>query len=102
MSQYKKPATWGMPKELEERMSEVMNQHKPKTTPLGDLMDILGRAAIEIANVEPEPAAWAGWITYLLAILQAEAEKDSQNESYDSMLLTLRDSLDQRIEQKKW
>ena len=101
MSEYKKPPTWGMPDDLANRMGEVMNQ-KPQSSPLVDLMEALSQTASEIADLEPDPNDWAGWITYLLESLQVEAEKDSKPAAFEAMLPTLRDALIARIETHKW
>ena len=101
MSKYKTPPTWGMPDDLANRMGEVMNQ-KPQSSPLVDLMEALTQTASEIADLEPEPNDWAGWITYLLEALQVEAEKDSKPAAFETMLPTLRDALKTRIEGGRW
>ena len=101
MSEYKKPDTWGMPNDLAESLGKAMEQ-KPQANPLVDLMDALTQTASEIADLEPEPNDWAGWITYLLEALQVEAEKDSKPAAFETMLPTLRDALITRIEGGKW
>ncbi len=90
-----------MPDDMAERINEVLSQ-RPRPTPLDELMDVLGQTANEIAQVEPEPGDWAGWITYLLEVLQTEAEKDRKDAAYESMLHDLREALETRIEGGKW
>ena len=101
MSKYKTPPTWGIPDDLAKRMGEVMDQ-KPQSSPLVDLMESITQTASEIADLEPEPNDWAGWITYLLEALQVEAEKDSKPAAFENMLPILRDSLDTRIDGGRW
>ena len=101
MNDYKKPETWGITDDLANRLGEIMEQKK-QDSPLVDLMESLGQAASEIADLEPEPESWAGWIAYFLEALQVEAEKDSKPAGFESMLPTLRDALIARIESGKW
>jgi hypothetical protein len=101
MNDYKKPETWGVPAGLANRLGEIMEQ-KPQDNPLVDLMEALGQAAGEIADLEPDPESWAGWITYLLDALQVQAEKDSKPAAFEAMLQILKSDLETRIEGGKW
>ncbi len=90
-----------MPDDMAESLNEFMNQ-KANTTPLNDLMELLSDTANEIADVEPEPGDWSGWIAYLLESLQEQADKDFKRGEYETMLETLRDDLITRIDRGKW
>ena len=90
------PEGWAMPDDLSKKISEVLSQ-RPRPTPLDDLIDAIKQMGSEIAQVEPEPTDWAGWITYLLEVLQAEAQKDRKDAAYETMLLDLRDTLETGI-----
>jgi hypothetical protein len=95
------PDGWAMPDDMAESLRKVINQ-KSSTTPLDDLIDAIKQMGSEIADIEPEPGDWAGWITYLLEVLQAEAQNDRKGAAYESMLLDLRESLNTRIDGGKW
>ena len=101
MNEYKKPPTWGITDDLANKIGARMDQ-KPQANPLVDLMESLGQAASEIADLELDPNDWTGWITYLLEALQVEAEKDSKPAAFETMLPDLRDALITRIESGKW
>ena len=101
MSKYKKPSTWGMPDSMAESLGKAMEQ-KPKSNPLVDLMTSLSQAAEEIADLEPDPNDWAGWISYVLDELQLQAAHDFKPAAFESMLLSLKTSLESRIENGKW
>ena len=95
------PPGWSLSDDMAKKVNEALSR-KPRTTPLDELMDILGQTANEIAQVEPEPGDVAGWITHLLEVLQAEAQKDRKDVAYENMLLTLRESLETRVKGGKW
>ena len=101
MSKYKTPPTWGITDDLANKIGARMDQ-KPQANPLVDLMDALTQTASEIADLEPDPNDWAGWITYLLESLQVQSEKDNKPAAFETMLPALRDALITRIESGKW
>ena len=101
MSEYKKPSTWGITDDLANKIGARMEQ-KPQDNPLVDLMESLTQAASEIADLEPDPNDWAGWITYILEALQVEAEKDRRPAAFETMLPSLRDAIIYRIDGGKW
>jgi hypothetical protein len=95
------PNTWGIPKDQAKKVQEALNK-KHRLSPMIALMNTLQQAASEIADREPEPNDWADWIAYLLQQLQAEAEKDFKARHFETMLVTLRESLNARIDKGKW
>ena len=101
MSAYKKPSTWGLPDGMAESLGKAMEQ-KPKHNPLVDLMRSISRTAEEIADLEPDPNDWDGWVMYLLEELQLQASKDIKPAAFESMLETLKTSLAARIDGGKW
>jgi len=101
MSEYKKPSTWGLPDGMAESLGKAMEQ-KPKNNPLVDLMRSISRTAKEIADLEPDPNDWDGWVSYLLEELQLQASRDFKPAAFESMLETLKTSLAARIESGKW
>lgn len=94
------PPGWSMPPEMEDRVIKSLN--KRSSSPLDDLIEVLGDTAHQIGQVEPEPADWPGWVTYLLESLQVEAQEAGKRAEYDSMLEALRDSLLIRINGGGW
>lgn len=101
MSEYKKPSTWGLPDGMAESLGKAMEQ-KPKNNPLVDLMRSISRTAKEIADLEPDPKDWEGWVSYLLEELQLQASRDFRPAAFENMLETLKTSLAARIERGKW
>ena len=95
------PDGWAMPDDMAKRINDVLSQ-RPRPTPLDELIDAIKQMGSEIADVEPEPGDWAGWITYLLEVLQVEAQKDRKDAAYESMLLELRETLETQIKGGKW
>ena len=95
------PEGWSMPDDMAESLNKFMNQ-KARSTPLNDLMEAVNDMANEIADVEPEPGDWAGWIAYLLEALQEQVEKDRKGGNFETMLQALRDDLEIRITGGKW
>jgi hypothetical protein len=85
---------------MEDSVQKTLDE-KPYS-PLEDLMEALRDMSNAIADVEPEPSDWAGWITYLLEVLQAEAQRDRKDAAYESVLQELRESLENRSQGGKW
>ena len=67
------PDTWGITDDLAKKINTRM-ERKPQDNPLVDLMTSLTQAASEIADLEPDPNDWAGWITYILEALQVDSK----------------------------
>lgn len=101
MSEYKKPATWGLPDGMAKSLGKAMEQ-KPKNNPLVDLMKSVSQTAEKIADLEPDPVDWDGWVSYLLEELQLQASKDFKPAAFEKMLRTLKTSLESRIDSGKW
>jgi hypothetical protein len=67
------PDSWAMPDDLAKRVSQSLS--KKRSTPEDELANALEELARDIALIEPDPEAWAGWVIYLLEQLETEAKR---------------------------
>ena len=95
------PSGWAMPDDMAERINEVINR-KINTFPFDELRDALDQTAGELAQIEPDPRDWIGWVTYLLEALQNIAQESKKPEDYEIMLKALLDELEIRIKGGRW
>jgi hypothetical protein len=68
-----------------------------------DLRDILGKTALEIAQMYSNPRTWQSWMIYFLERLEAQAMQNPvYMESFKEMLASLQDELRNRLKTGGW
>jgi hypothetical protein len=68
-----------------------------------DLRDILGKTALEMAQMYSNPRTWQSWMIYLLERLEAQAmQNPAYMESFKEMLSSLQDELRNRLKTGGW
>jgi hypothetical protein len=68
-----------------------------------DLRETLDDAAVEIAQLTPNPRSWQTWMVYLLERLESQAVKSpAYTETFAEMLVTLQDELRNRLKTGGW
>ncbi len=81
-----------MPDDLSNKINEVLN-NKP-LSPEDELADALCDMARDIALIEPDPQDWAGWVTYFLEYLEAEAKRREKQVDFENMIRSLKSHLE--------
>ena len=68
-----------------------------------DLREVLDKAALEIAEMYPNPRTWQSWMVYLLGRLEAQAiQNPAYMESFKEMIVSLQDELRNRLKTGGW
>jgi hypothetical protein len=71
-----------------------------------ELQDLISEFAGDLAQAEPDPAAWSAWLVLLLEALEAEAYKRNLDADHPAAVeLTLermRDALTDRLNSGRW
>ena len=94
------PLGWAVPDDWARKMKEAKAKKTPQ--PFDELQESLNQAACEIAQLEPAPSDWAGWVTFILEQLQAIAENAGRRDEFDAMLQALEKDLGKRIKNGSW
>jgi hypothetical protein len=68
-----------------------------------DLRDVLEKAALEIAEMYPNPRTWQSWMVFLLERLESKAiQNPAYMESFKEMIVSLQDELRNRLKTGGW
>jgi hypothetical protein len=68
-----------------------------------DLREVLDKAALEIAEMYPNPRTWQSWMVYFLGRLEAQAVVNpAYTESFKEMIVSLQDELRNRLKTGGW
>jgi hypothetical protein len=68
-----------------------------------DLREVLDKAALEIAEMYPNPRTWQSWMVYFLGRLEAQAVANpAYTESFKEMIVSLQDELRNRLKTGGW
>jgi hypothetical protein len=86
------PPGWSMPQDQANSLTENLKKKKSKS-PEQELDEALQDIARDIAILEPNPADWEGWVSILLAHLEAEARQRRKLVSFEEMVKSLQSGL---------
>jgi hypothetical protein len=92
------PEGWSMPEDLANEISEELS--KKTITPQDKLQDALVDIARDIAIIEPDPVDWGGWVMYFLDQLEEESNRRKRGFTFNSVLGTLVNDLQDRLRGK--
>ena len=69
---------------------------------LEELRDLMGDTALGMASMQTAPGNWAGWIIYLLQVLDDTAQQKELEPEFEFCLAGLLDAVHTRLESGRW